>query len=125
MKIRLVAAMCCFAAALPVFGAVKLPGVISSGMVLQRGVPVKIWGEAEPGEKVAVQIAGALAVQSGFDGVICLPGSHTKWAHISAGEVVSFQSFMTGEIFALLSTQSALKDTIAAQGFDEAAFDAA
>ena len=73
----------------------------------------------------AVQIAGALAVQSGFDGVICLPGSHTKWAHISAGEVVSFQSFMTGEIFTLLSTQSVLQDTIAAQGFDAAAFDAA
>lgn len=73
----------------------------------------------------AVQIAGALAFQSGFDGVMCLPGSHSKWAHISAGEVVSFQSFMTGEIFALLSTQSVLQDVIAAQGFDAAAFDAA
>ena len=73
----------------------------------------------------AVQIAGALALNPGFDGVICLPGSHTKWAHISAGEVVSFQSFMTGELFALLSKQSVLRHGIAAEGFDDRAFDAA
>lgn len=73
----------------------------------------------------AVQIAGALALYPGFDGVICRPGAHTKWAHISAGEVVSFQSFMTGELFALLSKQSVLRHGIAAEGFDEEAFDAA
>ena len=49
------------------------------------------------------QIAGLLAPRPGFDGVACLPGTHTKWAHVSAGEVVSFASFMTGEIFALLA----------------------
>lgn len=69
------------------------------------------------------QIAGALALMPGFDGVMCLPGTHSKWVHISAGEVVSFQTFMTGELFALLSTQSVLRHSIAADGFDEAAFD--
>ncbi|MEO0743952.1 MAG: 2-dehydro-3-deoxygalactonokinase, partial [Pseudomonadota bacterium] len=38
------------------------------------------------------QIAGFLARTPGFDGVICLPGTHTKWAHISAGEIVSFRT---------------------------------
>jgi len=70
------------------------------------------------------QIAGALALMPGFDGVMCLPGTHSKWVHISAGEVVSFQTFMTGELFALLSTQSVLRHSIAADGFDAAAFDA-
>ena len=69
------------------------------------------------------QIAGALALMPGFDGVMCLPGTHSKWVHISAGEVVSFQTFMTGELFALLSTQSVLRHSIAADGFDVAAFD--
>lgn len=55
------------------------------------------------------QIAGALALTPDFDGVFCLPGTHSKWAHISAGEVVSFQSFMTGELFELLSRQSVLR----------------
>jgi 2-dehydro-3-deoxygalactonokinase len=70
-----------------------------------------------------VQIAGALGLLRDFDGVICLPGTHSKWAHVSAGEVVSFQTFMTGELFALLSGQSVLRHGIG-KGWDEAAFDA-
>lgn len=58
------------------------------------------------------QIAGFLALNPDWDGVICLPGTHTKWAHISAGEIVSFQTFMTGEIFALLSKQSILRHSV-------------
>ena len=58
------------------------------------------------------QLAGFLADDPKFDGVVCLPGTHTKWAHISAGEVVSFRTFMTGELFALLSTQSVLRHSV-------------
>ncbi|WP_343080736.1 2-dehydro-3-deoxygalactonokinase [Ostreiculturibacter nitratireducens] len=68
------------------------------------------------------QIAGLLANEPGFDGVICLPGTHSKWVRVSAGEVVSFQTFMTGELFALLSTQSVLRHGIAGDGWDEGAF---
>lgn len=70
------------------------------------------------------QIAGLLAAKPDFDGVVCLPGTHTKWARISAGEICSFQSFMTGEIFSLLSKQSVLRHTVGAPD-DDAAFDAA
>ncbi len=45
------------------------------------------------------QIAGFLARNKNWDGVICLPGTHTKWVHVSADEVVSFHTFMTGELF--------------------------
>lgn len=69
------------------------------------------------------QIAGAFMLQPGFDGVICLPGTHTKWALVSAGELVSFQTFMTGEMFALLSQQSVLRHGMAGDGWDDAAFD--
>ena len=31
------------------------------------------------------QIAGFLALNPGWDGGVCLPGTHTKWAQISAG----------------------------------------
>lgn len=67
------------------------------------------------------QIAGYLARDPSFDGVICLPGTHTKWVQISAGEVVSFRTFMTGEIFALLSKSSVLRHSLA-KGWDEDAF---
>ncbi|QYK41697.1 MAG: 2-dehydro-3-deoxygalactonokinase [Paracoccaceae bacterium] len=76
------------------------------------------------------QIAGALSLLPGFDGVFCLPGTHNKWAHVSAAEVVSFQTVMTGELFALLSGQSVLRHSLGGAGDatadqTDAAFDAA
>ncbi|MBZ5619943.1 MAG: hypothetical protein LAQ69_14660 [Acidobacteriia bacterium] len=37
---------------------VKLPSLISDHMVLQQGVPVRIWGTADPGEAVRVDFQG-------------------------------------------------------------------
>jgi 2-dehydro-3-deoxygalactonokinase len=71
------------------------------------------------------QIGGALSLIPGFDGVFCLPGTHTKWVQISAGEVVSFQTFMTGEMFGLLSEQSVLRHGLQDLGWSESAFDQA
>lgn len=68
------------------------------------------------------QIAGFLALNHKFDGVICLPGTHTKWVHISAGEIVSFRTFMTGELFALLSQHSVLRHNVTGNGWDAEAF---
>ena len=59
------------------------------------------------------QIAGLIAREPGFDGVACLPGTHAKWAHVSAGEVVSFSTFMTGELFALIAQSSVLRHSVA------------
>lgn len=76
--------------------------VLIAGGVMQQTPPEVMRGEE-------TQIAGVLAAQPDFDGIICLPGTHTKWARISAGEIVNFQTVMTGEIYALLSRQSVLR----------------
>jgi 2-dehydro-3-deoxygalactonokinase len=68
------------------------------------------------------QIAGFLAGEPDFDGILCLPGTHTKWVHLSAGEVVSFQTCMTGEMFDLLSHRSVLRHSVASKSLDEDAF---
>ena len=68
------------------------------------------------------QIAGFVAQNPGWDGVLCLPGTHTKWVQISASEVVSFQTFMTGELFATIGTQTVLRHSVATEGWDDAAF---
>ena len=68
------------------------------------------------------QIAGFLALNPGWDGVLCLPGTHTKWVHVSAGEVISFQTVMTGELFAMIGTQTVLRHSVAADGWDDASF---
>ena len=70
------------------------------------------------------QIAGFLADRPNWDGVICLPGTHSKWVQVSAGEVVSFRTFMTGEIFELLSQHSVLKHSVGT-GWDAEAFEQA
>lgn len=71
------------------------------------------------------QILGVLARRSSFDGIICLPGTHSKWVHVSAGEVVSFATFMTGELFDLLSTRSVLRHTLTGGDWSPDAFAAA
>ncbi len=68
------------------------------------------------------QIAGFLALNPGFDGVLCLPGTHGKWARVRHGLVESFQTFMTGELFALLSETSVLRHSVATGGWDEDSF---
>ena len=68
------------------------------------------------------QIAGYLSKNPDFDGIICLPGTHTKWVHISVNEIVSFKTFMTGEIFLSLSERSILKSSVQSNEFDSTSF---
>ncbi|MBL4807361.1 MAG: 2-dehydro-3-deoxygalactonokinase, partial [Rhodobacteraceae bacterium] len=68
------------------------------------------------------QIVGFLAQNPGFSGAICLPGTHTKWVEVADGAIRRFQTFMTGEIFNLLSKSSVLQHVIGAKGWDDTAF---
>ena len=71
------------------------------------------------------QIRGFLSIFSNFDGIICLPGTHTKWVHVSAGEVISFRTFMSGELFDLLSKYSVLKHSVESDGWNDKEFKSA
>ncbi|MCY4540972.1 MAG: 2-dehydro-3-deoxygalactonokinase [Rhodobacteraceae bacterium] len=63
------------------------------------------------------QVAGFCVDNPHFDGVLCLPGTHTKWVHVSAGEIVSFRSFMTGELYDLLCRHSLLRHSVSSNEF--------
>ena len=71
------------------------------------------------------QLAGLLALIPDYNGVVCLPGTHSKWACISDGQVVRFKTFMTGELFAILSEKSVLRHSVDTQQWDQDAFLAA
>ncbi|WP_127902902.1 2-dehydro-3-deoxygalactonokinase [Solirhodobacter olei] len=71
------------------------------------------------------QIAGFMAETPGFEGVLCLPGTHTKWVRLKAGRVTAFQTFLTGELFSLLSRHSVLSHLMAGEGWDQQAFETA
>ena len=55
------------------------------------------------------------------DGIACLPGTHSKWARIEGGRIVSFASFMTGEIYGLLRQHSILSRLAEEPAGDDAA----
>ncbi|MCH9853634.1 MAG: 2-dehydro-3-deoxygalactonokinase [Alphaproteobacteria bacterium] len=57
-------------------------------------------------------ILGYISQQQEKKHLLCLPGTHSKWAVIDNGEVSSFQTSMSGELFALLSTQSVLRHNL-------------
>ncbi|MFW8637261.1 2-dehydro-3-deoxygalactonokinase [Cribrihabitans pelagius] len=68
------------------------------------------------------QIAGFLREDPAFEGVLCLPGTHSKWVRIKGGQITGFTTFMTGELFALLSGHSVLRHSLAGEGWEDAAF---
>lgn len=81
--------------------------------------------QAEPADVMRgeeTQLAGALALRPGFEGAVCLPGTHSKWARLRAGRVERFRTFLTGELFALLGAHSVLRHSLAGEDWEEAAF---
>ena len=68
------------------------------------------------------QIAGLLHANPDFQGTICLPGTHTKWVTIKNGHIQQFRTYLTGELFDLLTTRSILAQTTATDGFEEPEF---
>lgn len=54
------------------------------------------------------QIFGALALAGRDDGLFLLPGTHSKWAQVSGGRIMSFRTFMTGEVFGALKDHTIL-----------------
>ena len=105
-----------------------VPGRLTQAAAADRRLDVRIvpgLKQESPADVMRgeeTQIAGFLARQPQFDGVLCLPGTHSKWARISAGEVVSFQTFMTGELFGLIAERSVLRFTVAGDGWEDGAF---
>lgn len=68
------------------------------------------------------QIAGLLVQEPKFDGVVCLPGSHSKWVNIRNGLINGFQTFLTGELFDLISSHSVIRHSVSTDDYDQAAF---
>lgn len=70
------------------------------------------------------QLVGALAsIPSG--GMVCMPGTHSKWVDVEEQTVRSFSTLMTGELFAVICGHTVLSHAVAdASGFrgDHTAF---
>lgn len=70
-------------------------------------------------------VAGYLQHNPDFDGVICSAGPQTHWIHISAGEVVSFQTFLTSLMTSFMAEQLSIAPSRSRTGVDNDALVAA
>jgi 2-dehydro-3-deoxygalactonokinase len=68
------------------------------------------------------QLLGLLHQTPEFDGLACLPGTHSKWARLAGGAVRRFDTYMTGELYAALSAHTVLRHSLAEDGWDTDAF---
>jgi len=72
--------------------------------VIQRGVlPNVLRGEE-------MQVLGALVREPALaaESLIVLPGTHSKWVTVKDGRLARFETFMTGELYAVLREHSLL-----------------
>lgn len=49
-------------------------------------------------------------------GLVLLPGTHSKWVRLEGGRITGFDTFMTGELFAVLRGHSILGRAVPADG---------
>lgn len=58
------------------------------------------------------QLLGLATLQPGYSGMVCMPGTHSKWAQLSGTRIEHFSTAMTGEMFELLRTHSVLRHSL-------------
>jgi len=64
------------------------------------GVPDVMRGE----ETQLIGVADSLPAEA----LVCLPGTHSKWARVRSGTIEGFSTFFTGELYAVLRDHSLL-----------------
>jgi 2-dehydro-3-deoxygalactonokinase len=103
--------------------ALGVPLLIAPGVIFD---PPDANPDVMRGEEI--QISGALANHPALAARACvaLPGTHSKWVQVSEGRIVRFATYMTGELFAVLTRHSILGRLMPAdEGTDRQARDAA
>ena len=80
-------------------------------------------GRADVMRGEEVQLLGAVAAGLvARDALLCLPGTHAKWAQVKDGLLTGFRTVMTGEMFALLRDHSLLAPQLSCEVADGDAF---
>jgi 2-dehydro-3-deoxygalactonokinase len=58
------------------------------------------------------QLLGTLGMDAADDAIVCMPGTHSKWVRTSGGTVERFATFMTGELFDVVSRETILSHAV-------------
>lgn len=58
------------------------------------------------------QLLGLSRMRPGHAGIVCMPGTHSKWAMLDGAIVEQFWTSMTGEVYELMRTHSVLRHSL-------------
>ncbi|WIY54306.1 2-dehydro-3-deoxygalactonokinase [Devosia sp. YIM 151766] len=58
------------------------------------------------------QLLGLASLAPDYAGLVCMPGTHSKWARLDGTRIENFTTAMTGEMFDLLKTHSVLRHSL-------------
>jgi 2-dehydro-3-deoxygalactonokinase len=58
------------------------------------------------------QLLGLSQLIPGFSGVVCMPGTHSKWAVLDGVRLENFATAMTGELYEVLRQHSVLRHSL-------------
>lgn len=61
------------------------------------------------------QLLGLSVLNPGFAGLVCMPGTHAKWARLDGAMLTGFSTAMTGELFEALGAHTVLKHSLAGE----------
>lgn len=84
---------------------IRLPKLISDGMVLQRDAPLKIWGWADTGEKISINFNGkTYKTKASADGkwLVTLPAQKAGGPYtmdISGSNLITIRDIMIGDVW--------------------------
>lgn len=74
------------------------------------------------------QLLGVFESEDQGDHTVCMPGTHSKWVNVDGSQVTDFATFMTGELFEVVtrfSTLASAVDDADQTDFDDTEFAAA
>ena len=77
------------------------------------GICQRLAGQEDVMRGEETQLLGLGTLWPGFSGVVCMPGTHSKWVQLTGRRVERFTTAMTGELFEVLRTHSVLRHSFA------------
>jgi 2-dehydro-3-deoxygalactonokinase len=69
-----------------------------------------------------IELFGFAALEPGWNGLLALPGTHTKWARFEAGCITGFFTSMSGEMYDRLTAAGLLASIVEGEASDGPAF---
>jgi 2-dehydro-3-deoxygalactonokinase len=92
-------------------GAKRVPGQARDIRILP-GLAQRDRAEPDVMRGEETQLLGALSTMQSHAALVCMPGTHSKWVTLQGGIVSGFATYMTGELFDVISHHSILSAAV-------------